>query len=127
MTSEERHEGRAQRRRTEREAHRRERLAEYDNFDRVADYNSLYKAYKDARKGVGWKASVQRYGIDLGKNLCRTHNALINGEDVRKGFISFDGEGKAQAYTECALCGTGAAKEPLPKCSDAGVGKRAHI
>ena len=90
MTSKERHEGRAQRRRAAREAHRRERLAEYDNFNRVADYNSLYRAYKDARKGVAWKASVQRYGIDLGKNLCRTHNALINGEDVRKGFISFD-------------------------------------
>lgn len=90
MTSEERHEGRAQRRRAAREAHRRERLAEHDNFDRVADYNALYKAYKDARKGVTWKASVQRYGIDLGKNLCRTHNALINGDDVRKGFISFD-------------------------------------
>lgn len=56
----------------------------------MADYNSLYRAYKDARKGVSWKASVQRYGSDLGKNLCRTHNALINGEDVRKGFITFD-------------------------------------
>lgn len=90
MTSEERHETRAQRRRAAREAHKREKLSKYDNFERVADYNSLYRAYKDARKGVSWKASVQRYGSDLGKNLCRTHNALINGEDVRKGFITFD-------------------------------------
>ena len=89
MTSEERHETRAQRR-AAREAHKREKLSKYDNFERVADYNSLYRAYKDARKGVSWKASVQRYGSDLGKNLCRTHNALINGEDVRKGFITFD-------------------------------------
>lgn len=90
MTSEERHERRDARRRAEREKRRREKLSEYDNFDRVADYNSLYRAYKGAKKGVSWKASVQRYGSDLCKNLCKTHNALINGEDVRKGFISFD-------------------------------------
>ena len=90
MTSEERRAGRAQRRREAREAPQRERLSEYDNFERVADYNSLYQAYKDARKGVGWKASVQRYRSELSKNLCKTHNALINGEDVRKGFIAFD-------------------------------------
>lgn len=90
MTSEERRAGRAQRRREAREAHRRERLSEFDSLERVADYNSLYQAYKDARKGVGWKASVQRYRSELSKNLCKTHNALINGEDVRKGFIAFD-------------------------------------
>lgn len=90
MTSEERHENRARKRRAAREAHKREKLSKYDDFERVADYNSLYRAYKDARKGVSWKASVQRYGSDLGKNLCKTHNALINGEDVRKGFITFD-------------------------------------
>lgn len=64
-------------------------LFSYDDFNRVADYNSLYRAYKDARKGVTWKASVQRYGLDLCKNLCKTHNALIEGKDVRKGFIAF--------------------------------------
>ncbi len=90
MTSEERHENRARKRRAAREAHKREKLSKYDDFERVADYNSLYRAYKDARKGVSWKTSVQRYGSDLGKNLCKTHNALINGEDVRKGFITFD-------------------------------------
>ena len=90
MTSEERHAQRELRRKAEREKHRREKLSEYDDFARVADYNSLYQAYREARKGVTWKASVQRYGSELGKNLCRTHNALINGEDVRKGFIPFD-------------------------------------
>lgn len=90
MTSEERRKSREARRRAEREARRREKLSQYDNFERVADYNSLYQAYKDARKGVNWKASVQRYGLDLCKNLCITHNALMRGEDVRKGFISFD-------------------------------------
>ena len=90
MTSEERHQARYLRRKAAREEHRREKLSQYDDFNRVADYNSLYRAYKDARKGVTWKASVQRYGLDLCKNLCKTHNALIEGEDVRKGFIAFD-------------------------------------
>ncbi|MCD8286168.1 MAG: RNA-directed DNA polymerase [Clostridia bacterium] len=90
MTSEERHERRYQRRKAAREARRREKLAEYDNFDRVADYNSLYAAYKAARSGVAWKASVQRYGVYLPKNLNMVHRALVNGEDVRKGFICFD-------------------------------------
>ena len=90
MTSEERHAQRELRRKAEREKNRREKLSEYDDFARVADHNSLYQAYREARKGVNWKASVQRYGSELGKNLCRTHNALINGEDVRKGFIPFD-------------------------------------
>lgn len=90
MTSEERHQARYLRRKAAREEHRREKLGKYDDFNRVADYNSLYRAYKDARKGVTWKASVQRYGLDLCKNLCKTHNALIKGEDARKGFIAFD-------------------------------------
>lgn len=90
MTSEERKEARYQRRNEARKQKRDAKLSEYDDFKRVADYNSLYAAYKDARKGVTWKASVQRYGLDLSKNLCKTHNNLINGEDVRKGFITFD-------------------------------------
>ena len=69
MTSEERHAQRELRRKAEREKHRREKLSEYDDFARVADYNSLYQAYREARKGVTWKASVQRYGSELGKNL----------------------------------------------------------
>lgn len=90
MTSEERRQTRYERRKAAREEHRREKISKYDDFNRVADYNSLYRAYKDARKGVTWKASVQRYGLDLCKNLCKTHNALIEGKDVRKGFIAFD-------------------------------------
>ncbi len=90
MTSEERREARYQRRNARRREKRSAKLSEYDDFERVADYNSLYDAYLQSKKGVTWKASVQRYGMDLGKNLCITHNALMKGEDVRKGFICFD-------------------------------------
>ena len=90
MTSEERHAARDKRRRAKRAEKRVAKLSEFDNFEKVSDYNSLYRAYLDARKGVRWKTSVQRYGLDLSKNLCILHNKLIKGEDVRKGFIPFD-------------------------------------
>lgn len=81
---------RYQRRKAKRDAKRTAKLSQYDNFSNISDYNKLYQAYKDARKGVRWKASVQRYGLDLSQNLWKLHHKLINGEDVRKGFIPFD-------------------------------------
>ena len=89
MNSIERREGRYQRRRAEREARRRER-AELYNFERVAYLESLYQAMKDARRGVFWKASVQRYNMNFLRNILRTAKELQAGVDVRKGFIKFD-------------------------------------
>ena len=60
MNSEERHQARYERRKAAREAARREKLAEYDDFARVADVNSLIRANFDSRRGVMWKASVER-------------------------------------------------------------------
>lgn len=60
MTSEERREARYRRRQ---DARRRKR-AEYaacDDYDNVFRYGNLYFAYKCCRRGVAWKASVQRY------------------------------------------------------------------
>lgn len=90
MTSEERHEARYQRRKQKREEKRRARLSRYDDFSKITDLNSLYKAYKKSRKGVRWKASVQRYEINCLKNIKKTHDMLERGDDVRKGFIYFD-------------------------------------
>lgn len=90
MTSKERHEGRDKRRRAMREAKRREKIGQYDNFKNISDYNNLLKAYKDAKKGIAWKTSVQRYGMDLMKNICITHNKLENEESTMMGFIPFD-------------------------------------
>ena len=90
LTSEERHKARDQRRRIKREAKRREKIGKYDNFKNVTDYNNLLKAYRDAKKGIAWKTSVQRYGMDLTANICKIHNKLENEESTIMGFIPFD-------------------------------------
>ena len=89
MTSEERKEARYQRRKASRQRRREERLKEYDDFDRVKDANNLITAFKKSRSGVGWKASVQRYEMNLLRNINNTVKALESGENVSQGFIVF--------------------------------------
>ena len=90
MNSKERHERRYARRKAKRDAKRRQRLEKYDNFERVASLDALYNAADEAAKGVSWKASVQRYNSTRMINTYRTHRDLIEGRDIRKGFICFD-------------------------------------
>lgn len=59
MTSEERHEIRYQRRKARREEKKKEKHAK--RFREVFSYGNLYRAYKKSRRGVSWKASVQKY------------------------------------------------------------------
>lgn len=89
MTSSERREARYQRRKASRERKRRERLGQYDDFGRVVDANNLVLAFKKSQSGVSWKASVQRYEMNLLKNIFETVNLLEAGEDVSRGFIIF--------------------------------------
>ena len=88
MTSDERREARYQRRRAKREERRLKVLETY-NFELVADPDSLYRAAMESRRGVFWKASVQRYHMNLIRNVMRTSKELHAGIDVRKGFIEF--------------------------------------
>lgn len=89
MTSEERKEARYQRRKESRQRRREERLKEYDDFDRVKDANNLITAFKKSKSGVDWKASVQRYEMNLLRNINNTVKALESGENVSQGFIVF--------------------------------------
>ena len=89
MTSEERREARYQRRKAARKRKREERLKEYDNFDRVKDANNLIRAFKKSKSGVTWKASVQRYEMNLLRNINNTVKALEAGDNVSQGFIVF--------------------------------------
>mgnify|MGYP000824256359 FL=1 len=89
MTSEERKEARYQRRKASRQRRREERLKEYDDFDRVKDANNLITAFKKSKSGVDWKASVQRYEMNLLRNINNTVKALESGENVSQGFIVF--------------------------------------
>ena len=90
MNNKERHERRYARRKAKRDTKRRQRLEKYDNFERVASLDALYNAADEAAKGVSWKASVQRYNSTRMINTYRTHRDLIEGRDIRKGFICFD-------------------------------------
>lgn len=89
MNSEERHRRRRERREKERARKRAERQ-EGLTLESVADLGSLHRAAQQARKGVQWKASVQRYMKDELRNIVRARNQLLNGEDVRRGFHEFD-------------------------------------
>ena len=89
MNSDERREARRQRREAER-ARRKSERQERCTFEDVADLGNLQKAARAAAKGVGWKASTQRYGKDVLRNIVKARHSLLNGEDICKGFIHFD-------------------------------------
>ena len=88
MNSEERRTGRYHRRKAKREEKRLSTLDKY-NFEAVADLDNLYNAMKKARKGVMWKASVQRYDMNYLRRILQARNDLLSGKDIRKGFYEF--------------------------------------
>lgn len=87
MTSEERHEARYKRRSAARQRKRDERGI---SFEEAFSFENLYKAGKECCKGVGWKASTQRYRGNLPGNIAQTHKALTEGKWKSKGFCEFD-------------------------------------
>ena len=89
MNSDERRAARRKRREEKRAEKRRERI-EGCTLERVADLNSLYDAASKAKRGVAWKASVQRYQMRVLRNIAKAHNDLLAGNDIRRGFTEFD-------------------------------------
>lgn len=89
MTSEERHAARRQRREQKRRAKRLAAIAPYDNYLNVINCNSLMGAAILSRKGVSWKASVQKYMMNLLRNTVDLHNKLLAEKSVVQGFICF--------------------------------------
>lgn len=89
MNSEERRAARRARREAKRAQKKRER-AEALTLETVADLNNLYRASKQAAKGVNWKASVQNYQIHTLRNISKAHEDLLAGRDICRGFINFD-------------------------------------
>ena len=80
-------------RRARREAARAAKKSERDEalgFDSICDMNSLYKAQRQASRGVSWKSSTQRYCADWLLNTFRARRDLLDGNDVRRGFYEFD-------------------------------------
>lgn len=89
MNSEERRAARRARREAKRAQKKRER-AEALTLETVADLNNLYRASRQAAKGVNWKASVQNYQIHTLRNISRAREDLLAGRDICRGFINFD-------------------------------------
>lgn len=90
MTSTERKEHRRTRRSATRKAKKQGVVGECDSLEKVADPNALMSASKKARSGITWKASVQRYLMNLLKNVAESNKNILTGKDIRKGFIKFD-------------------------------------
>lgn len=90
LTSEERHAARRIRREQKREVKRQRYKAPYDDYDRLASVSSLIKAAYQSRRGVGKKASVQKYMMNLMMYSVQSHQKLMAGKEVRQGFIEFD-------------------------------------
>ena len=90
MNSRERREARFERRTKKREANRQAKTSPYDNFENVYNPDNLYAAFKKSRRGVTWKESVQRYEMNLLRNINIAYKKLKVGENVTYGFVEFD-------------------------------------
>ena len=90
MTSEERREARYKRRVERRANSKREFCADCDSFQAVFSYSNLYSEYRKCRRGVSWKASVQKYITQAPLRVLETHDRLMNGKWRSGGFYEFD-------------------------------------
>lgn len=90
MTSEERRAARYRRRQAARAAKRAERCPGCDDFNTVFSYRHLYRSYQISRRGVAWKASVQKYITQAPLNVWSTYDRLRRGTFRTSGFFEFD-------------------------------------
>jgi hypothetical protein len=85
MTSTERRQIRYKRRMEK----RRNCIAQYDDFSQIVDPDNLYRAFKKARRGVGWKESVQRFEASWLRNINALRKKLLAWENISSGFVEF--------------------------------------
>ena len=80
MTSEERRELRYRRRKLKRIQHRRELHPGADSYAAVFSFDNLWTSYRNCRKNVGWKGSVQRYTFAAPLRVIQTYRKLMQGK-----------------------------------------------
>ncbi len=88
LNSEERHAARRARRDAKRAANKARRC-EGLTLSRAAELSSLHEAACLASRGVRWKASVQRYMLDVLRRSLHASRDLSEGRDIRRGFTRF--------------------------------------
>lgn len=76
MTSEERREARYQRRKAMRIRRHRENAPCADNYNAVFSLGNLWRSYRNCRKNVSWKGSVQRYILASPIKVAKTYREL---------------------------------------------------
>lgn len=59
------------------------------DFSTVYDINNLIEAFNKCKKDSIWKESVQRYEMNLLKNIYQVHNELMSGTYKPRGFYEF--------------------------------------
>jgi hypothetical protein len=84
-----RHKARRERRIAKREEKQKQRIKLFDNIKNVTNHDNLMKAFRNAKKGVGWKQSVQEYNQQAALNVAKTSEKIIKGEPIHKKFNQF--------------------------------------
>lgn len=90
MTSEERRESRYRRRAAKRAAKKAMMSSEWDDYAKVFTYSHLYASYKKCRRGIGWKASAQKYAANAPLNVFDTYSQLKQRGFCPGDFYEFD-------------------------------------
>ena len=67
----------------------RNEVTNMKDMESVYDANALLDAFRQAKKGTAWKESVQRYEMNLLRNINHTLKELANGSYERRTSMSF--------------------------------------
>lgn len=78
-----------EKRKQKREEKKNKIIGQYQSYENIYRPAALYKAAFKSAKGVMFKASVQKFLLNLFRNIYNAHQDLINGVNVTKGFIKF--------------------------------------
>lgn len=89
MNSSQRREARYQRRKAKRDKKQREFAESLGSYETVFSYINLYDAFRECKKNVRWKASIQSYEANLSVNTYEIYRRLQNGTWKSKGFTKF--------------------------------------
>lgn len=89
MNSKERHEARYQRRKAKRKQKETEFIDSLGTFSEVFSYEHLYDSFKQCKKGIRWKASIQAYESNLSINTYDIWHRLDEDKWKTKGFTKF--------------------------------------
>ena len=66
------------------------RYTSMKSLEKLSDANVLVDAFKKASAGSIWKSSVQKYEINLLRNIRKTQTELLNGSYQQGDFLEFE-------------------------------------